>query len=133
MALKLSESPNIVVKEIDLSGVVPAVTSSTGALVGDFNWGPAEQPILVGNEAELAANFGAPSLSGGASSTDFLSAAYFLKYSTNTFVTRAVADSDYSAAATFTFYNDSDERIGIIDELTNSQESDGFSAATEIA
>ena len=101
MALKLSESPSIVVKEIDLSGVVPAVTSSTGALVGDFNWGPAEQPILVGNEAELAANFGAPSLSGGASSTDFLSAAYFLKYSTNTFVTRAVADSDYSAAATF--------------------------------
>ena len=54
MALKLSESPNIVVKEIDLSGVVPAVTSSTGALVGDFNWGPAEQPILVGNEAELS-------------------------------------------------------------------------------
>lgn len=99
MALKLSESPSIVVKEIDLSGVVPAVTSSTGALVGDFNWGPAEQPILVGNEAELAANFGAPSLSGGASSTDFLSAAYFLKYSTNTFVTRAVADSDYNAVA----------------------------------
>ena len=99
MALKLSESPNIVVKEIDLSGVVPAVTSSTGALVGDFNWGPAEQPILVGNEAELAANFGAPSLEGGATSTDFLSAAYFLKYSTNTFVTRAVADSDYNAVA----------------------------------
>lgn len=99
MALKLSESPNIVVKEIDLSGVVPAVTSSTGALVGDFNWGPAEQPILVGNEAELAANFGAPSLKGGASSTDFLSAAYFLKYSTNTFISRAVADSDYNAVA----------------------------------
>ena len=107
MALKLSESPSIVVKEIDLSGVVPAVTSSTGALVGDFNWGPAEQPILVGNEAELAATFGAPSLSGGASSTDFLSAAYFLKYSTNTFVTRAVADSDYSAAATFATTQDS--------------------------
>lgn len=107
MALKLSESPNIVVKEIDLSGVVPAVTSSTGALVGDFNWGPAEQPILVGNEAELAANFGAPSLEGGATSTDFLSAAYFLKYSTNTFVTRAVADSDYSAAATFATTQDS--------------------------
>jgi len=99
MALKLSESPSIVVKEIDLSGVVPAVTSSTGALVGDFNWGPAETPILVGNEAELASNFGAPSLDGGASSTDFLSAAYFLKYSTNTYVTRAVADSDYNAVA----------------------------------
>jgi hypothetical protein len=101
MALKLSESPSIVVKEIDLSGVVPAVTSSTGALVGDFNWGPAETPILIGNEAELASNFGAPSLvDSGASSTDFLSAAYFLKYSTNTYVTRAVDSDEHNAVAT---------------------------------
>ena len=42
MALIPSESPNILVKEFDLSGVVPAVTSTTGALVGDFNWGPVE-------------------------------------------------------------------------------------------
>ena len=53
MAFSPSESPAVTVREVDLSGVVPAVTSSTGALVGDFNWGPTNQPSLVGNEAEL--------------------------------------------------------------------------------
>ena len=46
MALIPSESPNILVKEFDLSGVVPAVTSTTGALVGDFNWGPVGNRFL---------------------------------------------------------------------------------------
>ena len=75
MALKLSESPSVAIKEIDLSGVVPAVTSTTGALVGDFNWGPAEVAVRIGNEAELANKFGSPSLDGCAPATDFLSAA----------------------------------------------------------
>ena len=98
MALIPSESPNILVKEFDLSGVVPAVTTSTGALVGDFNWGPVEQPILVGNEAELVSNFGSPSTD-SADASDFLSAAMFLKYSGSAYVTRAVGDSDTNACA----------------------------------
>ena len=99
MALKLSESPSVAIKEIDLSGVVPAVTSTTGALVGDFNWGPAEKPVRIANEAELANTFGSPSLDGGAPATDFLSAAYFLKYSSNAFVTRVISDADLNATA----------------------------------
>ena len=35
-----SESPAIVVTEIDRSGVVPNVQTTTGAFVGNFNWGP---------------------------------------------------------------------------------------------
>lgn len=81
-------SPNITVKEIDLSGVVPAVDTSTGAFVGDFNWGPVEQPVLVSNEARLAEVFGSPSLS-TKSSVDFLTAAYFLKYASTLYVARA--------------------------------------------
>ena len=53
-----SESPAVVVKEIDLSGVVPNVQSTTGALVGNFGWGPVEYPVMVDNEATLAATFG---------------------------------------------------------------------------
>lgn len=102
MALKLSESPSVAIKEIDLSGVVPAVTSTTGALVGDFNWGPAEVAVRIGNEAELANKFGSPSLDGGAPATDFLSAAYFLKYSSNAFVSRSINDSDVNAVAAST-------------------------------
>ena len=81
-------SPNITVKEIDLSGVVPAVDTSTGAFVGDFNWGPVEQPVLVSNEARLAEIFGSPSIS-TKSSVDFLTASYFLKYASTLYVARA--------------------------------------------
>lgn len=97
MAFTPSESPNISIKEIDLSGVVPAVTTSTGAFVGSFNWGPVEQPVLIGNEAELVSNFGSPSLDAGANAQDFLAASAFLKYSSSAYVTRAVSDSAVNA------------------------------------
>jgi hypothetical protein len=90
MAFSPSESPAVTVREVDLSGVVPAVTSSTGALVGDFNWGPTNQPSLVGNEAELVSTFGSPSLVVDSDNTDFLSAAAFLKYSGSLYVTRGL-------------------------------------------
>ena len=59
MTLKFSESPAVSIREIDLTGVVPAVSSTTGVIVGDFNWGP-DSPVLIGNESELAAVFGNP-------------------------------------------------------------------------
>ena len=102
MALIPSESPSILVKEFDLSGVVPAVTSTTGALVGDFNWGPVEQPILIGNEAQLVSTFGSPSLDSAADETDFLSASMFLKYSGSAYVTRAADATDTNAVAAST-------------------------------
>ena len=97
MALKFSESPAVTVREIDLTGVVPSVTSTTGAFVGDFNWGPVNTPVLVGTESELASTFGSP-LAGDAYTGDFLSVAHFLKYSSSAFVVRAAKSG--SAAAT---------------------------------
>jgi phage tail sheath protein FI len=85
MTLKFSESPAVQIKEIDLTGTVPSVTSTTGALVGDFNWGPVNTPTLIGNESELSAVFGNPT-SGGVEVDDYLSAAYFLKYSSSLYV-----------------------------------------------
>lgn len=85
MTLKFSESPAVQIKEIDLTGTVPAVTSTTGALVGDFNWGPVNTPILIGNESELAAVFGNPK-AGGTPVHDYISASYFLKYSSSLYV-----------------------------------------------
>ena len=105
MTLKFSESPALQIKEIDLTGTVPAVTSTTGALVGDFNWGPTGQPVLVGNETELARAFGNPT-SGDANSADFLSASYFLKYSSSLYVVRATKTGQKSATdGTFTAKN----------------------------
>lgn len=82
-----SASPAITVKEIDLSGYVPSVTSTTGAFVGNFRWGPVREATLVDTEARLAAKFGSPSAS---NAIDFLSAAQFLKYSGNMYVVREV-------------------------------------------
>lgn len=85
-----SESPAVVVREIDLTGGVPNVQSTTGAFVGNFRWGPIGERRLIANETELAATFGTPSITTSAS---FLSAAQFLKYSSSLYVVRETADS----------------------------------------
>lgn len=85
-----SESPAIVVKEVDLTGGVPNVQSTTGAFVGNFRWGPVEQATLIDNEASLASTFGAPD---DTTAVDFISAAYFLKYSNSLQVIRMVDGS----------------------------------------
>jgi phage tail sheath protein FI len=100
-----SESPAIVVKEVDLTGGVPNVQSTTGAFAGAFRWGPCEQAILVDNESTLASTFGSPNDS---FAVDFLTAANFLRYSNSLQVSRAVDsaarnavnDADSGASAT---------------------------------
>ena len=87
--MAFSESPAITVKEIDATGVVPNVSSSTGGFVGQFRWGPLEQATLVSNEADLVEKFGTPTPT---TSVDFHSAAYFLKY-TNALQTVRVGDA----------------------------------------
>lgn len=93
-----SESPAVVVKEIDLTSGVPNVQSSTGAFVGNFAWGPVDQVTLVSNEAELAEKFGTPAA--GTDAVDFLSAAQFLRYSNKLQIVRAVGSAARNAHAT---------------------------------
>lgn len=88
--MAFSESPSIVVREIDLSGVVPSVQSSTGAIVGNYSWGPILVPQKIDNEATLAEKFGAPNTT---NTFDFHSASYFLKYA-NTLQVVRVNDSN---------------------------------------
>jgi len=92
-----SESPAIVVKEIDLTGVVPNVQSTTGAFVGNFRWGPVRQATLVDTETTLASTFATPNTTNAA---DFLSAAYYLRYSSSLYVVREIdaAASNANAA-----------------------------------
>jgi len=88
-----SESPAVVVKEIDLTGGVPNVQSTTGAIVGNYQWGPLRQRVLIANEAELAETFGTPSDT-GTLSVDFITGAQFLKYSSSLYVVRESHDYD---------------------------------------
>lgn len=80
-----SASPAVSVREIDLTGVAPNVSTSTGAYVGNFRWGPVEERTLVADESGLVSTFSAPNED---NAVDFLSAAYFLKYSNSLFVVR---------------------------------------------
>lgn len=85
-----SASPAVTVKEIDLTGVVPNVQTSTGAFVGNFGWGPVGVATLVSDESGLVSTFSAPT---DDNTVDFHSAAYFLRYSNSLFVVRE-QDSD---------------------------------------
>ena len=85
-----SASPAVTVKEIDLTGVVPNVQTSTGAFVGNFGWGPVGEATLVSDESGLVSVFSAPTKD---NSVDFHSAAYFLRYSNSLQLVREV-DSD---------------------------------------
>lgn len=89
-----SASPAVVVKEIDLTGGVPNVQSTTGAIVGSYRWGPAETRVLIDNEATLVNTFASPD---SANTIDFHSAVYFLRYSGSLYVTREVTSSALNA------------------------------------
>lgn len=91
-----SESPAVVVKEIDLTGGVPNVQSTTGAIVGNFRWGPAEQRVAVANEAELVEKFASPDTT---TTIDFHNAAYFLRYSSSAQVVREISNAAKNAHA----------------------------------
>ena len=80
-------SPGVQVREIDLTNVVPAVSTSIGATVISSVWGPVEEIVTVTSEKDLVDKFGTPT---NATAAYFLNAAAFLKYGNNLKVVRAV-------------------------------------------
>ena len=95
-------SPGVNVSEIDLSTVVPAVSTTEGAIAGVFKWGPANTRVLVDSEETLAARFGdpAPYANGDLFNVEtFFSAANFLAYGNKLYVTRVLDDSSKNAAS----------------------------------
>ena len=87
-------SPGVLVKEIDATNVVPAVSTSIGGFSGQFNWGSVEEAILVSSENELAEKFGSPD---SVTAKHFLNAASFLKYGNALRVVRVVQNDARNA------------------------------------
>lgn len=79
-------SPGVEVNEIDLTNVVPAVSTSIGAYAGAFDWGPVGDIVTVGSEKELRDTFGEPDSD---TAFYFFPAAQFLQYSNTLRVVRA--------------------------------------------
>lgn len=80
-------SPGVQVKEIDLSNVVPAVSSTRGAFAGIFQWGPVDEVKTVSDGQQLVDEFYKPANT-DAGAEDFYSAESFLKYGSSLSVVR---------------------------------------------
>jgi hypothetical protein len=90
-------SPGVNVTEIDLTTIVPAVSTTEGAIAGVFHWGPVEKATLIDSEDTLVARFGKPS---NHNPETFFTAANFLAYGNKLYVTRAANTTGYSNTAT---------------------------------
>jgi len=60
--MAIQVSPGVNVSEIDLTTVVPNVSTTTGAFAGIFSWGPVGQRKLVDAESTLVSLFGKPTV-----------------------------------------------------------------------
>ena len=79
-------SPGVLVKEIDLTNIVPAVATSIGAVAGAFEKGPVGEIVAIGSEKELVDIFGKPN---GSNFETWFTAANFLQYGNALRVVRA--------------------------------------------
>ena len=95
MAFQLS--PGVLVTEKDLTSIIPAVATSTGAFAGVFQWGPVLDPVTITNEVELRTRFGLPNEQTAAS---FFTAANFLAYSNNLLTVRVDTANAKNAVTT---------------------------------
>ena len=89
-------SPGVQVKEIDLSNVVPAVSSTRGAFAGIFQWGPVDEVKTVSDGQQLVDEFYKPANT-DAGAEDFYSAESFLRYGSSLSVVRIANTGLFSA------------------------------------
>ncbi len=80
-------SPSVNVKEIDLSTIVPAVSTSIAGIAGEYAWGPCFDKKLITNQKDLIKVFGYPT---NACARHWWSASNFLAYGNTLYVARAV-------------------------------------------
>jgi phage tail sheath protein FI len=86
-------SPGVNTSEIDLTTTVgKGISTSVGGFAGKFQWGPANERILIGNEVELVDIFGKPTAD---TYEDFFSIANFLSYAGSAWVVR-IGDANNS-------------------------------------
>ena len=71
-------SPGVLVQEKDLTRIIPAVSTSIGAIAIQSSKGPLDEVVSISSEQELVSTFGKPDSS---NFEDFFSAANFLQYS----------------------------------------------------
>jgi hypothetical protein len=94
--MSFTVSPGVSVSEIDLTTIVPAVSTTEGAIGGVFTWGPVEDRDLISSQDELASRFGKPTAS---NFETWFSASNFLDYGNKLWVSRAATVNTFNAVA----------------------------------
>ena len=79
-------SPGVLVQEKDLTRIIPAVSTSIGAIAIQANRGPVDEVVAISSEQELVSTFGKPDTN---TFEYFFSASSFLQYSNALRVVRA--------------------------------------------
>mgnify|MGYP004084877869 CR=1 FL=1 len=90
-------SPGVNTSEIDLTTVVPGISSIDAGFAGPFRWGPANDVTLIDSEDLLVQTFQKPDAN---TYTSFFSAANFLQYSNKLHVVRCVSTAAKNSAST---------------------------------
>lgn len=101
-------SPGVLVNEVDLTTIVPSVSTTNGAYVGMFRWGPANLRVLVNSEINLVSRFGKPDSN---TFSHFFTAANFLAYGNNLRVVRAVGANANNATTSGTGVQIANEEV----------------------
>lgn len=86
-------SPGVAVSEFDATTVVPAISTTSGAAIGVFNWGPVGKIRNVSSEDNLRTQFGAPTNS---NYENWFVSANFLSYGNNLNISRSALTSGFS-------------------------------------
>ena len=89
-------SPGVNVSEIDLTTVIPAVSTTEGAIAGRFNWGPVLDRILISSEDQLVSQFQKPDSN---NFRQFFTGANFLQYGNKLFVVRVQNGANNASAS----------------------------------
>jgi len=99
-------SPGVNVSEIDLTTVVPAVSTTEGAIAGHFSWGPVNQRVLVDTEDRLVNIFNKPNAN---TADDFFTAANFLSYGNALYTVRVVNGANNATTGATGAYVENEE------------------------
>lgn len=108
-------SPGVNVSEIDLTTVVPAVSTSVGAIAGVFGWGPVGERIVVDRETILINQFGKPT---NLNAETWFTASNFLGYSNQLIVARTANTSGATPSLSFTTVSANSTVVGATNPQT---------------
>ncbi|HIC76288.1 MAG TPA: hypothetical protein EYO89_00300, partial [Candidatus Dadabacteria bacterium] len=92
-------SPGVNTSEIDLTTIVPGISSIDAGLAGPFRWGPVNELTLIDSEKLLESTFQSPDAN---TYSTFFTAANFLQYSNRLHVVRSTSSAQKNASATGT-------------------------------